>query len=1017
MNEIKTSCAPADSRNLTWDGMDWSKCETYVRKLQARIVKAQKEGRHNKVKTLQWMLTHSFYAKALAVKRVTSNKGKNTSGVDKQLWDSPKRKYKAIGELRRRGYHPQPLRRVHIKKKNGKLRPLGIPTMKDRAMQALYLMALEPIAETTGDRFSYGFRKKRRTMDAIRQIDTVLNRQHSPEWILEGDIKGCFDHISHDWLIENIPMDKTILRKWLKCGAVFNGKLFPTEEGTPQGGIISPTLANMALDGLQPLLAERFKRRFINYKTFHYKVNLIRYADDFIITGRDKELLENEVKPMVIEFLKERGLTLSEEKTTITNIYDGFDFLGFNVRKFGKRLYTSPSKDAQKRFRAKISDIVKGHKMCKQESLIRMLNPVITGWGNYYRYGASTNAFHGCDNHIYNLTKKWALRRHPKKRKSWVADKYWHEIRGRKWTFAWKYETKSKKVNYLTLKRLSDIHYTPYKQVKGEANPFDPEYDDYFFQRKEQQMLESLKGRKSLLYLWNKQKRTCPLCGKEIDCTKAWNVNEISVGGSIVRQLVHNNCYKRNKRNCQEVDIVGFIRDLYYTFEYQANARHITLSFQPETEKLKAWIDPKNFDKIILNIISNAFKFTPENGEINIYLRIGEDINASQSLKHYFEIIVEDSGIGINPEEMGRIFERFYQIRNSHNNSNVGTGIGLHLSRSLVELHHGTIKAENNENRPGSRFIIRLPLGKEHLNVEEIDDNPAGNNTPVHITTALPIPSSPVDEEDEKIRSKTKCHVLVVEDDEEIRKYICRELASDFHMHECANGKEALTLILKKEPDLIISDIMMPEMDGLTLCKKIKQNVTINHIPIILLTAKSREEDNLEGLNMGADAYIVKPFSIEILRKTAINLIKSREILRNSFSGSQMQEQKLKKLKVQSPDDRLLDKVMKVINDNLGNPDLNVEMIATEVGISRVHLHRKLKELTNQSTRDLIRNVRLKQAASLLANQYHNITEVATLTGFTNIAYFSTAFKELYGVPPTTYMEEQQKSSSDEIKQ
>lgn len=458
----------------------------------------------------------------------------------------------------------------------------------------------------------------------------------------------------------------------------------------------------------------------------------------------------------------------------------------------------------------------------------------------------------------------------------------------------------------------------------------------------------------------------------------------------------------------QEVDIVSFVRDLCYTFEYQAKTKHITLSFQTQMQSLQAWIDPKNFDKVILNIISNAFKFTPGNGKINIYLRTGNDINAPRSLQHYFEIIVEDSGIGIDPTEIGRIFERFYQIRNSNNDSNIGTGIGLHLSRSLIELHHGTIEAENNEGKPGSRFIIRLPLGKEHLSAGEIDNNPADSHSPVHITTALP--TSPGHEEDEKIRSRTKRRVLVVEDDEEIRKYICREMSSDFHMNECTNGKEALAIILKREPDLIISDIMMPEMDGLTLCKKIKQNVTINHIPIILLTAKWREEDNLEGLNIGADAYIAKPFSIEILRTTAINIIKNREILRNNFSGSQMQEQKLKKLKVQSPDDRLLDKVMKIINDNLGNPDLNVKMITNEVGISRVHLHRKLKELTNQSTRDLIRNVRLKQAASLLANQHHNITEVATITGFTNIAYFSTAFKELYGVPPTTYMEEQQKS-------
>lgn len=466
----------------------------------------------------------------------------------------------------------------------------------------------------------------------------------------------------------------------------------------------------------------------------------------------------------------------------------------------------------------------------------------------------------------------------------------------------------------------------------------------------------------------------------------------------------------------QEMDIVGFIHDLYNTFEYQAKTKHITLNFQPEIEKLQVWIDPKNFDKVILNILSNAFKFTPENGEINIYLRMGESPKASKALQHYFEIVVEDSGIGIDPAEMGRIFERFYQIRNSHNNSNIGTGIGLHLSRSLIELHHGTILAESNEGKPGSRFIIRLPLGKEHLTAEEIDEASSNNYNPVHITTALPTPS-PTDEEDVKVRSKTKRHVLVVEDDEEIRKYICRELASDFHMHECANGKEALAMILKKAPDLIISDIMMSEMDGLTLCRKIKQNVTVNHIPVILLTAKSREEDKLEGLETGADAYLVKPFNIEILRKTVLNLIKSREVLRNSFSGNQIREDKLHKLNVQSPDDKLLNKVMKVINENLSNPDLNVEMIATVVGISRVHLHRKLKELTNQSTRDLIRNVRLKQAASLLGDKYHSITEVARLTGFTNIAYFSTAFKELYGVSPTSYMEKRLDSTQSEEEQ
>ena len=455
----------------------------------------------------------------------------------------------------------------------------------------------------------------------------------------------------------------------------------------------------------------------------------------------------------------------------------------------------------------------------------------------------------------------------------------------------------------------------------------------------------------------------------------------------------------------QEIDIVGFIRDLYYTFEYQANAKHITLCFQTEMENLQAWIDPKNFDKVILNIISNAFKFTPENGKINIYLRTGKDMNAPCPLQHYFEIIIEDSGIGIDPAEIGRIFERFYQIRNSHNNSNVGTGIGLHLSRSFIELHHGTIEAENNEGKPGSRFIIRLPLGKEHLNAEEIDNNPTDNNSPVHITTALP--TSPVDEEDEKIRSRTKNRVLVVEDDEEIRRYIRSELDSDFRIYECTNGREGLETILKEKPDLVISDVMMPEMDGITLCRKIKQNININHIPIILLTAKSKAEDQIEGLEIGADAYIVKPFNTELLRTTISNLIANRERLRGKLVGEQQVEEKITKIEMKSNDEILMSKVMKTINDHLADPTLNVEMLAANVGMSRVHMHRKLKELTNQSARDFIRSIRLKQAANLLREKNLSVSEVAYATGFSNLSHFSNTFRDFYGISPSEYKEQQ----------
>ena len=460
----------------------------------------------------------------------------------------------------------------------------------------------------------------------------------------------------------------------------------------------------------------------------------------------------------------------------------------------------------------------------------------------------------------------------------------------------------------------------------------------------------------------------------------------------------------------RETDMVGFIGDLMQTFEYLARKKNIRFIFEHEMPQLKVWIDLNNFDKVLMNILSNAFKYTPEGGEVQVSLTTGRDIARRDALREYFEIAVTDSGIGIDSDKIERIFERFYQIDNDVTKSNFGTGIGLHLSRSLVQLHHGMIFVENREDVPGSRFIIRIPLGSAHLRTDELEN--VETDTVMCRTVDNPVliklEEELLDEEKETktgIKAKTRLRVLVVEDEIEIKAYLKSELSDEYKVETCNNGKEAYDLILRDAPDLVISDVMMPEMDGLTLCRKIKQNTNINHVPVILLTAKSKPEDTLEGMETGADAYMVKPFNMELLKKTIANLIANRRLLRNKFSGAQQQEDKMEKITMKSSDEILMCKIMKVVNEHLDDPALNVEMLASEVGLSRVHVNRKLRELTNLSTRDFIKNIRLQQAATLLVqDQKFTISEIAYATGYTNLSHFSSSFREKYGMSPKEYM-------------
>ena len=450
---------------------------------------------------------------------------------------------------------------------------------------------------------------------------------------------------------------------------------------------------------------------------------------------------------------------------------------------------------------------------------------------------------------------------------------------------------------------------------------------------------------------------------------------------TLVNQILDKRRLDKHQMNlsCRETNLVEFSQGLVSLFTYNANLRGINIRLEMPETPVNAWIDRNKLDKAIANLLSNAFKYTPNGGEIIFRIE-------KQDKKVLLYVI--DSGRGfVKNDDAKNLFERFYQGKNSADMHLGGSGIGLNLCRSIVRLHGGEVYAHNREDgKSGACFIIELPLGKEHLKNNQIySDN------------------GDTQKKQQRSAASRNCKILLVDDDIEICRYIKSELSDWYRFVICNNGKEALKQLLADDFDLVVSDVVMPEMDGITLLRNIKGNANISHVPVIMLTSKSEISDRLEGIKLGADAYLAKPFSLEELHLTIDNLIDNVRRLKGKFSGALKQDDKVEKVEVKGYDEELMERIMKVVNENLSDSDFNVEKMCDEVGVSRTQLHRKLKEMTGVPTSEFLRNIRLNEAARLIRERKINITQVSYMVGFANNSHFSTAFKKYFGMSPSEY--------------